>query len=407
MRSEFGRNFLTLISGTALAQIIPFIVAPILSRLYSPEDFGFYSFFISIVGIIAVLATLKYEVAIILPKNNKIAEQLIQTSLILCCIVSVFTMFLVILGYLFFNLNPIYFLLPFAVFLLSVITVFDRYFNRIKSYDKMSYQRIVKSGTESAYNLGGYFTILKSFNLILGFVVGFFFSFFYILISEYKIVKNICLNISLRKFYWSLLKYRNFPKYTLPHTFLNTFSANIPILLIPYFYDATATGHFTFGLKYIQAPLALISAAIFNVMGQEFAENKENKIFIRLKFNAMLKKLALIALTILPLLFFAEPFFKFVFGDLWAEAGVYIQLLSIWILISFIVSTFANIPIIFNEQRKALILEFIYSMAKILPFIVGAGVYNLAIKDVLIIYTILSSAVLIYGLHWYWGLLKK
>ena len=39
-KSEFGRNVLTLLTGTTVAQIIPMASMPILTRLYVPEEFG-------------------------------------------------------------------------------------------------------------------------------------------------------------------------------------------------------------------------------------------------------------------------------------------------------------------------------------------------------------------------------
>ena len=288
MKTEFSRNFIALFSGTTISQIIPFIVAPIISRLYSPADFGFYSFFISIVGLLSIIVTLKYEMAIILPSNTKIADQLLQTSILLSVFASSLILAITILGYFIFHYELIFLTLPFAVFLLSIVNIYDRFYNRAKQYKKMSYQRIAKSSMESGYNLLGYIKTFKSYNLIYGFILSYLVSFLFVWINEYKTIKKVFSKISSLRIRLTLIRYIDFPKYTLPHTFLNTLSTSIPILLIPIYYDQSVLGSYTFGLKYIQAPLALISAAIYNVIGQEFSENINNREALSLKFYYVL-----------------------------------------------------------------------------------------------------------------------
>lgn len=407
MKTEFSRNFIALFSGSTISQIIPFIVAPIISRLYSPADFGFYSFFISLVGLLSIIVTLKYEMAIILPSNTKIADQLLLTSILLSVFASSLILAITILGYFIFHYELIFLTLPFAVFLLSMVNIYDRFYNREKQYKKMSYQRITKSSIESGYNLLGYIKTFKSYNLIYGFILSYLVSFLFVWINEYKTIKKVFSKISSLRIRLTLLRYIDFPKYTLPHTFLNTLSTSIPILLIPIYYDQSVLGSFTFGLKYIQAPLALISAAIYNVISQEFSENINNKEALSLKFYNVLKKLILFSILLFPCLLFAESIFSFFFGNQWAVSGKFICILSLWIILNFIVSSFAYIPIIFNQQKTALKIEIIYSLIKILPFAIGAGFLGLAITHVLLIYMIMSSLLLILVLIWYRALLTN
>ncbi len=45
-KNEFAKNVLTLITGTTTAQTIPIIISPLLTRIYSPEDFGVWDYFL-------------------------------------------------------------------------------------------------------------------------------------------------------------------------------------------------------------------------------------------------------------------------------------------------------------------------------------------------------------------------
>ena len=75
--SNFAANVLKLVTGSVFAQGIGVLVAPIVARLFAPEAFGFAALFTSIAGIISVVACLRYELAIMLPKTDEEAANLI------------------------------------------------------------------------------------------------------------------------------------------------------------------------------------------------------------------------------------------------------------------------------------------------------------------------------------------
>ena len=71
VKSEFGKNVVTLMTGTTIAQILPVALTPVLTRLFSPEEFGAFAFFASIISILLVFSSGRYEQAIVLPKEDK------------------------------------------------------------------------------------------------------------------------------------------------------------------------------------------------------------------------------------------------------------------------------------------------------------------------------------------------
>ncbi|MGQ9623675.1 MAG: lipopolysaccharide biosynthesis protein, partial [Candidatus Caldatribacteriaceae bacterium] len=76
-RGRFGRSVLLLAGGTALGQAVTVLVSPILTRLYSPEDFGVFGVYASLLGIVAVIASLRYEYAIPLPEEDETAANIL------------------------------------------------------------------------------------------------------------------------------------------------------------------------------------------------------------------------------------------------------------------------------------------------------------------------------------------
>ena len=403
IKSEFTKNVFTLMFGTALAQVIPFLLSPIISRLYTPDSFGKYSLFMSISGILAILATGKYEMAIILPKYDKYAFHLVLLSSILTLSFSLIILIILFPLKFIFKFENLYFIIPFVVFAIGLNYVFDRFNNRIKNYKLMSIQRLIKSIVESLVSISFAIFLKNSLGLIWGFAIGYVCSNLLMIFINYKNFKNLKYSKVILKTVSK--KYINFPKYTLPHNLLNTLSSQIPIYLIPFFFTSNELGFYSFGLRMVQTPLSLISQSFFNVIGQKFAEEHANGKSLLPLFKSTLKKLSLLAIATIPFFIFAPEIFGFVFGDKWIEAGKYIRILSPWIILVFILSPLANIPVIFNRQKKAFIIEIVNITSKCLVLIVGG--YLLDIKTTLLIFSLTNSAIIFYNFTWCYNLVKN
>jgi len=94
-KSEFGKNTLSLVSGNIIAQSIPMILAPILTRIYTPEEFVLFATFMSIVGIFMVIATGKYEMAIVMPEKDKETINIFALSILITIFISILSLIIV------------------------------------------------------------------------------------------------------------------------------------------------------------------------------------------------------------------------------------------------------------------------------------------------------------------------
>lgn len=406
-KSDFSRNVFTLMTGTVIAQVIPIAISPILTRIYTPEDFGVFALFISIVGMMAMIVSGKYELAILLPRYEKDAFNLFMLAVFIVFIMFILYVIGVTIGYFLYSFSLLYFLLPFAVVFMGLNTIFDKFNNRIKNYKLMSYQRLIKSTIESIVSLGFMFFLHSHLGSVWGFVLGYLVSTTTMMIINYYRFKENSLSYSFLKMKVLSKKYQNFPKFNMPHALLNTFSTNIPIFLVPFLFENAILGFYAFGLKIVQAPFALLSMALFNVLSQKMAYEFQEKRSIKLLFINMLKKLSFIALSTLPLFLFAPDIFAFVFGKEWVEAGEYIQVLAPYILLSFIASPFAGIPLLYNAQKKAFILELIHTVLKLLPFVVFGFFLEYSFKEILYIYSTVTSLFLIYSFYWCFSLIEQ
>jgi len=156
LKKEFVKNVLTLITGSALSQIIIYVSILLLTRLFSTEIFGIYILFSSATLILKPLATLQYELAIVLTKKDEDAINLLGFSIIVLCCYCV--LLIVIIFFFkenissFFNiiaLSNIIYALPLSIFLFGCVSIFDYWNNRKNKFKNISKGLLMKSSVMS------------------------------------------------------------------------------------------------------------------------------------------------------------------------------------------------------------------------------------------------------------------
>ena len=234
-KGEFSKNVLTLLTGTTISQALPISVSPILTRLYSPEDFGVFALFLAICAIFSSIATGRYELAIVLPEKDETAINIAALGFIISTSLATLLLILIVI----FNnaiiefvgndlIRPWLYFIPIVVFFVGIYNILVLYNTRRKNYKDISFSTVVKS------------VILVSAQLIFGF----FFQGAIGLISgqilsnisaNFKLLKNILreksliASISLEKIYNAGIRYIKFPKYSMWAILANSLSQIISI----------------------------------------------------------------------------------------------------------------------------------------------------------------------------------
>ena len=404
-KSEFSRNVLTLMTGTTIAQAIPIAISPILTRIYTPQDFGVFALFISIVAIFSSIASGRYELAIMVPKDDENAINIFALGFL---IVSSLSFLLLVFVFLFdeaiTNLlnNPeinmwLYFI-PLAVLFIGLFNLLSYFNNRKKNYKDIANATIVKSIVTAVIQLGIGFMKQGATGLISGQIISNIF-------ANMKLAKNILedksllSNISKLKMKQQALEYKDFPKFQAPHAFINTFSSNTPVYMFSLFFNSTIVGFYALSTRIVFSPLMILAGASAKVYNQKVSEiynqNGDSYGFTIRLLKSLLKKI------IIPFLFivvFAPDIFAFIFGEVWREAGIYTQILSPWILLNILVSSISFIPSLINMQKKAFIVSLFQSFFTIL--FIYIGIYFTSIYISLFLFSLVICIVLIYNMNW-------
>lgn len=410
-KSEFSRNVLTLITGTTIAQAIPIAISPILTRIYTPEDFGVFALFVAIIGFIAVIASGRYEQAIMLPKYDKYAINIFVLSFILILLTSIFS-FVIILSFKEEILNLLnnnllgnwLYLIPITVFFVALFNLLTNYNNRKKEYKDIAKATVIKSLILVATQILIGFLKNGFVGLILGQVLAQIF-------ANFKLAKNILKDktllatISFKNMLVLAKKHINFSKYNMLHALLGNITSNLPVYLFTEFLGSTVVGKYSLALMIVLTPISIIATSTAQVYNQKLVElyNKKENVYI-FTINIVKSLLKKILVPLVLFLVFAPQIFEIVFGSQWVDSGKYIQILSVYILLNLIVSIIAYIPSLLNLQNKAFKIAMIHFILLSVVLYFTSKHYDIYIS--LSFMTVINSLILVYNFIWMTNALK-
>lgn len=396
-KSEFSRNVLTLMTGTTIAQAIPIAISPILTRIYTPEDFGVFALFIAITAIFGSIANGRYELAIMLPKKDEDAINIFALGFIITIAISLLLLILVVAFHDYFlsllnneEIGLWLYLVPITVFFTGVWNILNYFNNRKKQYKDIAKATIIKSIILAIVQLSIGFVKQGAAGLISGQILSQMF-------ANMQLLKNILKNklllskISRLKVIALAKRYKDFPKYSMWAILANTLSQNLTNILISSFYSIATLGFYSLVQRVLGMPSSLIGSSIGQVFFQQATQEKQQTGKAVKTFNATVKKLIIIGLPAFGILFFiVEELFAFVFGEEWRVAGTYAQIVIPLFFIRFIVATVSNINNIFELQKLALTWQIVLLILSVGCLYVG-NVYFEKFEDFLILFTSVIS----------------
>ncbi len=375
--SSFMKAVSTLLSGTLLAMFISYLAQPILTRLYTPEAFGLFDTFVSLVALLMPFASLRYEDAIMLPEDDEEALGILGLSFLLVIIVSGLS-----LGLTFFEgavtswfNNPglamcLIWVAP-ALLALRFAKLSELWLNRRKQYAAISAGQIAQTSTMASLRIGlSKFTATHlPFGLIWGYMAGYFASATLyavkIIRTQKALWRDMLSGSNIRQ---AASRYIHFPKYSLPSTFLITLQSKLPVILLLFFFDEATVGYFGRAFALFAVPLSLLGNAISQVFFVEGAEARRNDTLAQLTDKVHNRLITLGLFPTLAVIITGPQVMEFFLGEGWEQAGIYLQLLAPWFFFASIASPLTRLFDIMEEQR----LDFITS---ILIFVIQTGLF--------------------------------
>nr|WP_246594238.1 oligosaccharide flippase family protein [Evansella tamaricis] len=376
---------MVIITGSALAQILTIISAPILTRLYTPVDFGVLAYYTSILGILTPIMTLRYEMAIVLPNKKTDASNIFFLSIFFTVLITI-VLFLVnpFVGPLLSSLldapqlTKWLWFMPISAFFIGLYKTLEYWSTRYKKYKRISYSRVIRSsGLISSQLIGGWFKV-GTIGLIGGQILGQILATIYLL---KKVTPNIDTEVLGSKNIKSVkslaIKYKDFPLFSSTQAFVNAISQNMAPFILGAFFGPAVVGYYALALKLVKLPANLLSESIKQVYYQKISEAYNNGKKLSNSLVKMTISLSIFAfIPALILFLFSPSLFIFTLGEEWIEAGQYSRWIVIWLYFGFINRPSVAIIQVFMMQRILLTYEMILFTIRVVAMIWVALNYN-------------------------------
>jgi len=413
LKSDFYKNVVTLIGGTGIAQFIPIAISPVLTRIFTPDDFGLLAFYASFVAIIGVIATGRYEMAILIPDTLGKAKNLAAFSFLIVGGVSVISLLILLLyGDVIFEFlgfgefSHLSFLIPAGILLIASFQIFTYLLNRTKNYKSIAAAKITRSFGGSGSQLFFGFAGLTTYGLIFGKLIGDLLSTVYGWWLTQKVSRLKSIPIAWDDMKTEAWNFREFPKINAPHALTNTSSSNLPNILLAAFFSPAIAGFYSLSHRVCFAPITLISSSVKQVYSRSLTEKHNQEKDIHAFTASVFKQLAIFGVIPFGILFvFAPDLFEFVFGENWREAGVYSQILTPFLFLVFVVSPLTYVPLLLNHQRKAFAIDIVYLTLRVLALATGLWMGSAVVA--ILAFSAVGVLVQIYLLIWIFSLTKS
>lgn len=412
IQSAGARNFAKLLSANVVAQAIGLLVYPVLTRLYAPEDFGLLNLFLSIGGILSILATAEYQYAIVLPKEQSDAVACFHVGAlwlllvsVLCGLTSLFRAQIAAL----FNVPALATYYPFLcvfVFATGLWNLLNYWYIRNSHFGRVSTFQLTLSVTNSGLKCGfGVAGWLRG-GLIFSTSVGTLLSVIVSICHRFKRDIRPLLYFDRTRLRLMAERYRNFPLFALPKSLVNTFSSNLPVLLLTPVFGLKEMGFFGMAITLSFTPISLISRSLYQVLYQKTTMQVQRGERIKPFFMRFMYLTLSVVLPSFTLLYCILPWLtQWLLGAEWYITGEYIRLLFPWLIVSTLIVPLGPLTDIFMKQKWWLYFEVIMLLLRLMA--IGIGIYYANIRVAILGYSIAGAIGLAVQYPWYMKLISN
>jgi len=256
---------LKLLSATGYASVAGYGGMLILVRLYPETSFGLYDFVISIVGILTPFVSLRYEDTLMLADNDRDSAHSFLLALGLTLGLSLGLYLLLPFGDVFAaffgdeSIATWLWIIPPILIVIRYARISELWLSRSEQFGRVSRGQMTYTTTMTGIKIGGGFISTSPAGLLFGFLIGWVSA---ILVNLRRVIEGVSRalaeGVSLKKLKYLAIRYRRFPFFTMPASFVSMLSLRLPFLVLAYFFSLETVGYFGRAFNVLFVPLSLI-----------------------------------------------------------------------------------------------------------------------------------------------------
>lgn len=375
--SKYIHNFTALAGSEIVGQVIIIGVTPILTRVYSPAEFGQYEFFKTSALLLVVIGFLNYDASIYSSKNDKERINSVLLSVfVLFAICTITSIGLFIFNDFFVQVfqckikNGWFWTLPLYAFFAALTNLMLVVLTKDGSFKLISFIKIIVSILVASTQLffgwlkWGYWGLVYSTIIVQMIAFVLYLKPFYV---HYKgDFKDLSFNSSkiIMKTYWRL------PLIVFPGNFLNNLVQSLPVFFLGRV-DSQILGYYGLAQRVIGFPLKFLTAAIQSLYVKELTDEIE-KTGIGVKaYRKNLKIYGIIAIVLISgLLIFTKPVLPLLFGNEWLLAVPYVLVLGFLFSVRFIFGGLSFVMVIGKAPKVDIFWQVFFAIFVAFSFLV-------------------------------------
>ncbi len=374
------RNVAKLLTGTAAGQAIGFLAAPVLSRLYAPDDFGVVGVFLSVAGVVGVVAALRLELAVVVPKSDDDAREVVASGLLVIAGVVLFTALAVAFGGDLLSrmlgapdLAPLLGFLPFYVGSLGVFQVLNYWSTRIGKFGRLATAQVARGAATASGQIGFGLAQLGAQGMLVGHIGG-------QLVGTLTLFGRAALGgrldlrskISFRRAGQVLRQYGDFIAYGAPQTMLNAVGQALPAVILTATFGTAVAGQFLLARRIVSAPSNLLGQSLRQVLYPYLSRmlDRDEVVPFVVRTTLALALLGAIPATLLAL--FGPQVLAWGLGEEWRQGGEFSRYLGINLAAGLMNIPAVSLVPLLRIQRWHAAYEAVYTLTRV-GALVGGG----------------------------------
>ncbi len=355
-----ARNVAVVGGATALGQGALVLAAPVLARLYDPQDFGLLSIYAAVLSVLLAVASLRFDLAIPIAADPVEAVHLLILSVALGFLASIGLGFAVLaagpqmaaaLGAAL--LAPLLWILPVALLVASVAQALSSWAVYARLFPALGRMRAINGLTQAGGQMAFGVIHAGPLGLLLGDLAGRAFGMEQLLRS---------LSTSLRSTHLSFGTLRRaarerwgFARVMTAASLVNALALQIPFLLIPGFFGLQSSGQYYLAYRVLVLPGSLVAAAVSQVFfGEASFRRSDPQKLHDLARNLTISLLVFAIPTYGTVMVGGSALLERLFGPQWVQAGLYAQIMAPWLLLWSVASPISTLLLVGRRERESL-----------------------------------------------------
>lgn len=367
--SRIVRGILAISGGTAVGQVALLLSSPLLSRLYTPEDFAVLTVVTSCAMPLAMVLTLRFESAVPLPKDEDRSRALALTAMVSAAAMTLALLALTgVLAAIGVNLiEPLgigmwALSIPALALVLAVYRTALQWSLRQQKYRSIGLRNVAQSLSTVAAQVGGGLRELSQTGLVGGYIVGQVLG-TVLLLKGSNLFRGVAFSVAQD----AIKSYTRFALTLTPAGLINTLGVYAPAVIVTALYGPVVGGSFGFAQRLLWGPVTLLGQAIAQVYLAEVADIRRRdagnprQLFWKATYGLGAAGLA----VGLSIALGAPWLFELIFGQVWREAGIMASVLSLQIASQLVASPLSQTLIAFERVN----VQFVWDSARLVAVV--------------------------------------